>query len=514
MKRIQEALLLWREKGLNQSQIAAVLGLARSSVQNYMQRFEQCGLSLQELRELSPAALEKHLFVKKAGPVSRPLPDFQQIHHELSRPGVTRRLLWEEYRESTPEALGFTQFCTRYSAFARTLPSSMRQEHKGGEKLFVDYSGKRPVLHCPTTGTSRPVELFVMAWGASHFLYLEAQESQSLSDWIYGHIRAFDFFGCVPHHLVPDNLKSAVQKAHRYDPDLNTSYVKMCHYYGCAVLPARPYHPKDKAKVEVAVQVVQRWVLARLRDRMFHTLGELNAALWLLRDALNQKIMRQVGQSRSERFLALDKPHALLLPQEPYEYLQWYRRKVGIDYCVELSGCYYSVPFTLIGQELDLCVRPQSVEVFQGLERVALHPRLQRRQSHSLLEAHMPPKHQKALAWTPHRLLSWAKRIGPSTAALVEKIIASQPQEVMGYRPALGVLRLAEGCEAEKMELLSRFALKHGILRVSQLQRLVKMPAERLQEGKQEVLGVVEHENLRGLEHYESQSTRVSAGPA
>ncbi len=502
MRRIKEALHLSLDKGLNQSQVAAALNMARSTVQDYLRRAVAIGLTSEGIGGLAENALEKMLFKREAQAPQRPEPDCQYIHLELRKIGVTLQLLWEEYRKEHADGLGYTQFCERYRAFAQKLSVSMRQTHKGGEKAYVDYSGKRPHLVDLHTGEVTPVEIFVMVFGASNYIYAEAQESQALPNWLGGHARAFSAFECVPHHIVPDCLKDAVTKSHLYDPDLNETYVEMCRHYGCAPLPARPIHPKDKAKVEVGVQVVQRWILARLRNRIFHTLEAMNAAIFDLTVDLNNRKMRHLGKTRSELFLALDKPNALPLPDEPFQFYTWLTCRVGVDYCVQVDKHYYSVPHIHAREQVGVRLYEKTVEVFLEGERIALHPRNRKPFAHTIQPEHMPERHRKHLAWTPHRLLTWAEKTGPNTAAVVKAILASKPYVEMGFRPALGVMRLSESHGAEKMETVCAYALPRRLFRVAQLTQLLKMEAGRPPLFAEDAPKVVVHNNLRGMNQY------------
>jgi len=502
MRRIKEVLHLSLDKGLNQSQVAGALSLARATVQDYLHRARLMALTQEALALLSEDALEKLLFRRQVETPLRPEPDCQYLHGELRKTGVTLQLLWEEYRKEHNDGLGYTQFCERYRAFARKLTVSMRQSHPAGEKTFVDYSGKKPCLVDPHTGEMTPVELFVMVWGASNYIYAEAQESQALPNWLGGHARAFAAFGCVSHHTVPDCLKDAVTQSHLYDPDLNETYVEMCRHYGCAPLPARPGHPKDKPKVEVGVQVCQRWILARLRNRVFHTLAELNAALFELTADLNNRKMRHLGKTRSELFLSLDKPNALPLPEEPFRFYTWLTCRVGIDYCIQVDKHYYSVPYVHVGEKMGVRMYEKTVEVFLRGDRIVLHVRSKKPYGHTILREHMPERHRKHLSWTPHRLLSWAEKTGPATTAVVKAILADKPYVEMGFRPALGVMRLAETYGAEKMERVCAYALPRRLYRVGQLSRLLKMNGGQLSLFEEQAPKAVAHPNLRGMSTY------------
>lgn len=339
MRKIKECLRLFSEGGLSRNQIARALSLSRSTVQEYCHRAGNSGLPWTELLALPESELEMKFF-RKHPESKHPEPDGEYIHAEVRKRGITFQLLWEENKKEHADGLGYTQFHERYHAFNNSLKVYLRQTHVGGERAYVDYSGFRPTVVEVETGEERPVEIFVLCWGASHCLYAEAQESQSLENWVMGHVRVFEFFGAVPHGLVPDNLKAAVTRAHRYDPDLNATYCALAEHYGIAVLPARPYKPKDKAKAEIGVQIVQRWIVAALRHYVFHSLGQMNAKIRELLNALNERPMKRLKRARWELFREWDLPKALPLPKDRFVFHTWQKAKVGIDYCVQVDKHY------------------------------------------------------------------------------------------------------------------------------------------------------------------------------
>lgn len=377
MRRIRDVLRLKYGHGLSERQIAASLALSKSSVGTYLHRARQAGLHWPLPEGLDDDGLELLLF--PAAPTvpdpDRPVPDWANIDRELRRPGVTRMLLWEEYRASYPEGFAYTWFCTHYDAWKGRIRPTMRQTHVGGEKVFVDFAGDTIDVIDPESGEVRAMKLFVAAMGASNYTYAEAVATEGLEDWIGAHVRMFAFLGGVPKVVVPDNLKSAVLKADRYDPGLNRTYAEMAEHYGTAILPARPRKPRDKAKVEVAVQVAQRWILARLRNRRFFSLAELNVAIRRLLDELNMRVMRGYGASRADLFATLDRPHLQPLPGTAYAFARWKRARVAPDYHVEVDSSWYSVPFGLIREEVDIRVSGETVEIFHKNQRIASHLR-------------------------------------------------------------------------------------------------------------------------------------------
>ena len=356
MRVIRDVLRLKYAQRLSERTIAGSLGLGKGTVGAYLGRARRAGLTWPLPETLTDDDLELLLF--PAAPSvpdhERPVPDWSVVDRELRRPGVTRALLWEEYRAAHPLGFGYAWFCEHYEAWKGRVRPSMRQTHVAGEKVFVDFAGDTADLVDAKTGEVRAVKLFVAALGASNYTYAEAVASEGLEDWIGAHVRMFAFLGGVPKVVVPDNLKSAVFKADRFDPGLNRTYAEMAGHYGAAILPARPYRPRDKAKVEVAVQVAQRWILARLRNRRFFSLAEMNAAIRQLVNELNMRVMRGYGASRADLFATLDRPNLQPLPPEPYVFARWKRTRIAPDYHVEVDSCWYSVPFGLIRQEVDV----------------------------------------------------------------------------------------------------------------------------------------------------------------
>jgi transposase len=340
-----------------------------------------------------------------------------------------------------------------------------------------------------------------MAWGASHYIYAEGQESQRLADWITGHRRGYEYFGCAPHIEVDDNLKSAVSKACRYDPDVNITFTEFASHYGVAILPTRPGKPKDKPKVENAVLLAQRWILACLRNRMFYSLAELNRAIRELVDKLNDKPMQRLKKSRREQFLELDKPNALPLPAEPFEYREWSLHTVAFDYHVEVDGHFYSVPWTLARQKVSVRLMANTVEVFYKRDRVALHERSKTRHHYTTVAEHMPPAHQKYAEWTPARIFKWAEEIGVSTRQLIEKVIKTKYHPQQGFRPSMGILRLGKTYGNDRLEAAARIALDFGFVRVQQIADLLKNGRDK-QSKQGPMMTVVNKDNVRGRAYY------------
>ncbi len=436
----------------------------------------------------------------------RPLPDPVWIHTERQRKGVTLELLHLEYLEQHPDGYRYTQFCEHYRRWCKRQRLSMRQVHRAGEKLFVDYAGAKPKVVDRRTGEVREVELFVAVLGASSFTYAEATESQRVADFVASHTRALEFFGGVPELVIPDQLKAGVTRACRYEPGLQRSYDEWGQHYGTTLLPARPRKPRDKAKVEVAVQVVERWILARIRNETFFSRTELNQRIRGLLDDLNARPMRAYGQSRRERFEQLDRPALRPLPAEAFELAEWKHAKVNLDYHVEFERHFYSVPHPLVHERVELRATATSVEVLHKGRRVAVHRRDPMPGAFTTEPAHMPKAHQKHLAWTPTRLIDWGRSVGPETEVLITAILADRPHPEQGYRSCLGILRLAKQYGNERLEAACKRAVVvrarsyrhvHSILK-SGLDRIDPAPSD---DSTQTRLPLA-HENVRGGDYY------------
>src|SRR2546428_4450749 len=436
MRQVHEVLRLTWAVGLSARQIARSLGLSRPAVAAYAERAQVAGLSGPLRDGLDAATLEQGLFPPSpaTGPVPNLAPDWPTVHHELKRKGVTLFLLWQEYKTTTPEGFQYSWFCQAYRAWASKLNLVMRQSHRAGEKLFVDYAGQRIPVVNSRTGEVHEVEIFIAVLGASNYTYVEATWTQSLPDWIGSHVRAFAALGGVPDIVVPDNLKAAVTRAHRYEPELNRTYADLAHHYGVAVIPARAAKPRDKAKVEVGVQVVERWIVARLRHHTFFALAEVNAAIGELLPALNARPFKKLPGSRHSLFETLQLPALKPLPVQPYEYAVCKRARVNIDYHVEVVGHYYSTPYTRVKYQLEVRVSAQGVELFHKGTRVASHLRSHLKGRHSTVAVHMPTAHRHYVAWTPQRLIRWAADSGAATARVVDTMLASRPHPQQGFR--------------------------------------------------------------------------------
>ena len=504
MRKIREVLRLKWECGLKNRAIARSCSISHSTVSEYLQRAKAAGLSWPLPADLDEDALFLLLFPTPSHPNSKiiPCPDWSLIHTELRRKSVTLRLLWVEYREAHPDGYGYSQFCELYRQWAKRLKPSMRLSHKGGEKLFVDYAGQTVPIVDPHTGEIRQAQIFVAVLGASNYTYAEANWSQDLPNWTGAHVRAFTFIGGVPEIVVPDNLKAGVKHPCRYEPDLNPTYQDLAQHYGTAVIPARPRKAKDKAKVEVGVQVVERWILARLRNRTFFSLADLNQAIRELLDELNTRLMKHLGRSRRELFEALDRPALKPLPEQPYEFAIWKEARVNIDYHVEFEHHYYSVPHTLIHEEVYVRATEGTIEIFFNNQRIASHRRSNALGRHTTLSEHMPPAHQEYQEWSPDRFTRWAQTIGPHTTQLVQALLTSRKHPQQAYRSCLGLLRLASRYGEERLEAACCRALPAGIHSYKGVKNILDAKLDQVEPEEPAPVVPPSHENIRGQTYY------------
>lgn len=508
MRKVRDILRLAEGQGLSIRQTAASLGIPVMTVSNQLRRTRQAGVGWPLPEGMTDADLEARLFSRPPIPPSesRPLPDWNYVHRELRRPGVTLMLLWMEYKETHPEnGYGYSQFCLRYRAWQRHLDVVMRQEHRAGEKLFVDFPGQTlPIYERGSGEVALQAELFVAVLGASSYLYAEAVVSQDRQSWIQAHVGCFEALGCLPQIVVPDNLASAVKKAHRYEPDLNASYQEMAAHYQVAIIPARPRKPRDKAKAEAGVLLAERWILARLRNRRFYSLAEVNAEIAKLVAWLNDRPFKKLPGSRRQLFEELERPVMRPLPASRYSYGAWkIGVKVNIDYHVEWDRHYYSVPYQLVGQRVDLRASAGAVEVFHSSKRVASHLRSFSPGRHTTDPAHMPDSHRRHAEWTPSRIVAWAEHTGPNTAALAEEIMQARTHPEQGYRSCLGIIRLADRYGTERVEAACARALAARALSYRSVESILSHGLDSQPLGERPPPRTHRrHHNLRGPEYY------------
>jgi transposase len=503
MRKIREILRQKWVLGQSHRQVALSLRVSTGTISQTVGRAERLGLDWSLASQLGDDELEARLY-GNSGPVSggRPAPDCQWIHAELSKPKVTLLLLHLEYLEQHPNGYRYTRFCQIYRRWLDRRRLSMRQIHKAGEKMFVDYAGMKPHYVNPDTGELMEVELFVAVLGASNYTYAEATRTQRVPDFIGSHERALRYFGGVARAFVCDQLKSGVTVACRYEPGLQRTYEEFALHCGSSILPARPAAPKDKAKAEVAVQIAERWILARLRNETFFSLAALNARIALLLEELNLRTMRLYGQSRRELYLRLERSELRPLPDRRFVLGTWTTAKVNIDYHVQAGWHFYSVPYELRGEEVDVRLSAAVVEIFLHGRRITSHARSYQRAGHTTKPEHMPAAHRKHLDWSPSRLIAWGKKTGPQTAALVQAIMADRPHPEMGYRSCLGVLRLEKHYGAERLEAACARALAAGARSYRHVDAILKCGLDRLPLATTTPVAPLKHENVRGADYY------------
>lgn len=503
MRKIREVLRLKYTHGLSYPQIGTSCNLSRECVRQYIKRAEKAGLSWPLPEEIDDIELEKRLFKDVDLALQVPHPDWLIVHQELKKKGVTLMLLWEEYKEAYPYGYQYSRFCELYREFKKKLNPTMRQTHKAGEKLFVDFSGLTVPWADKLTGEVYKAEIFVAVLGASNYTYVEACESQSLPCWIEAHVRALEFIGGVPSAAVPDNLKSGVTKPHYYDPDINITYQDFACHYGMAILPTRVVKLRDKAKAEVGVQGIQRRILAPLRHHTFFSVADINKAINPLLRAYNQRSFQDLPGSRLSQFLLLDKPALQPLPKERYQYAEWKKARVNIDYHVAFEKHFYSVPYTYIKEEITLRITRTTIECYYQNKRIASHLR-SFHPGHTTIREHMPKAHQAHVEWTPERLLNWAKKIGPSTEKLIESVIQSRAIPEQGFRTCLGILRLGKSYGEHRLENAAKRALVIGATRYQSIESILKrgLDQQPLSTADPQSTSPSLHDNVRGAHYY------------
>jgi transposase len=504
MRKIREVLRLRFAQGLSQRAIGVSLGLSTGAVNSYLGRARMVDLDWPLADEFNDAELETLLYPPPPALAAerRPVPDWAVVHRELRRPNVTLALLWEEYRGGAggQDGFGYSWYCDLYREWAKRLKPTLRQVHTAGERVFVDFSGRTMEVIDGSTGEIRRAEIFVGVLGASSYTFAAASWTQSLPDWIALHVSMLTFMGGVPRQIVSDNLRAGITRACFYEPLVNRTYADMASHYGTAVIPARPYKPRDKAKVEVGVQVVQRWILARLRNQQFFSLAELNQAIRELVDNLNDRLMHGWGTTRRTLFEELDRPALGPLPPTPYEYAGWKLCRVNLDYHVEIEKHFYSVPFRLLREQVDARITAKTVEIFHRGKLVAAHARSQRPYRPTTVADHMPSSHRRYRDWTHERIQREAATIGDDTVALVEIILRSRPHPEQGFRSCIGILGLAKRYDAERLDAACARALFLGTRSYSSVAAILKNAQERKQTPPEQPR--LFHENIRGSDYY------------
>jgi len=511
MSKIKEVLRLKYLNNLSNRQIQTLTGVSRNSVANYVKCFTELSSTLDDVLSLSDTDLEELFHPKKASSTTKQSrstlthPDWNYVREELTKKGMSRALLYEEYKNAQPELYSYSQFNRYYTKFLSSISPSMRQVHYGGDKLFIDYSGLTMPIVNQKTGQISKAQIFVSVLGASGYTFVHATQTQSTKDFISSHVVAFRFYGGVPNILVPDNLKAAVISHKRGVVKLNESYADMARHYGVAIEPARPYKPQDKSKVELGVKAIQRWILMRLRHHSFFSVDELNEQIETLLEGYNNKIIRRLGKSRAELFEKLDRAYLHPLCVNNYIYKEFKIATVGIDYHVELDGSGYSVPYKYLGKKVDISYSSTSVTISFAGEIIAHHPKLSQPYHDSTLIEHMPKEHEyQHQKWNPRRILNWANSIGVHTTALMESIMNSRSHEVRGYKSCMAILSLSKTYGNLALEMASKLAYELHIHKVSSIESMLKTKSYLLHNNQTNANNTFlnNHENIRGGAYY------------
>ena len=504
MRQIRQALRLHLEAGLSHAQTGRALGIPKATVGKFARLARAAGVDWTVAQMLSDEELEARLYRPAVPRAARHLePDYALIHQELKRPGVTLQLLWEEYARANALAYKYTSFCIKYRHWAEGLKRSMRQVHVGGDKLFIDYAGQTVPIIDAATGEIRRAQIFVAAMGASSYTYACATMTQTAPDWVGSLIGALEFIGGVPRLIVPDQPRALIVQPDRYEPGLGRLLQEFCDHYGTAVLPARPAHPRDKPKAEAAVLLVERWILARLRNRRFFSLAELNAAIRELLVELNARPFKKLPGCRREAFERLDRPALKPLPPSRMPIVRFKRARVNIDYHVELDGHYYSVPHRLVRTEVELRVSSTTVQAFAGQQRVAVHPYSAIKGGFTTLPEHMPASHRAHREWTPTKLVTWGERVGAACGSVVRWQMEHRPHPEQGYRACLGLQRLGRTYGADRLEAACARAMSVRSPTFRTINAILKSGMDRQPlhaEPKQTALPL--HDNVRGADYY------------
>ena len=502
MRHLREILRLRYQSGLSLRQIKGSQRISLGAVQKITSRAEELMLDWDQITMLDEQQLARLFYPESDTTVSSSfqLPDWVYVHQELRRKGVTKHLLWEEYTQAYPNSsYSYPQYCFLYQDWARKQKRSMRQVHKAGDKLFVDYAGHTVPIVDGGSGEIKTAQIFVAVLGASNYTFCEATWSQSLPDWLSSHARAFEFIGGVPKLVVPDNLKSGVTKACRYDPDVNLSYAQLAAHYGTAIMPARPYKPQDKSKAEVGVQIIERWILARLRHQTFFSLSELNHCIQALLVEVNNKPFKQLKGTRQQWFTSIDRPALMPLPKHAYQYTDIKTAKVNVDYHIQYDQHLYSVPHHLVGERLELHAKERLIELYFQGKCVTSHVRSYRPGTTTVAE-HMPVRHEKHHQWSAGRLMNWAKDIGDEVLIWVKTQLHQRQHEQQAYRVCLGLLNLSKSYPPERINRACAIANQRQLYRLKQIKSILQSNQDQLVDESKEQLALLpqSHENIRG----------------
>jgi len=516
MKQIREVLRLHLLANLSARKIQGATGVARTTIQEYIKRCKESDInSYETLTQMSDDTLNEKLFgitsTTSSPNPTKVMPDYNLIHQEMKRKKktkVTLMFLWEEYKAMYAEqAYAYTQFRVYYRRYKQKLNPSMRQTHIAGEKVFVDYSGVVIPIHNQKTGEIDTAQIFVAVLGASGYTYTDASFSQKQEDFIYSHVKAYQFFGGVPQVIVPDNLKSAVISNNKKGIIINESYAALARHYSMRIEPARPYKPKDKPKAEQGVQAIQRYILACFRHRKFFSIDELNEAIAPLLDRYNNKVMRHIGKSRTQLFEELELDELQALPANNYVYEQYKRAKVGIDYHIKLEKCNYSVPFKYLQKEVEVRYSTNHVRIYYNNEIIATHPRLRTAGEFSTLHEHRSPEHDYIYnKWNPDRLRSWAKSIGEYSSVFVEDCFEAVGYKEQAFKKIMAVLKMAKEYGTTELELALMYTIEHNLTTVKSIRSVLdkRLYLQKSSNNTHHTTPTLfnTHKNLRGADEY------------
>lgn len=508
MKKIREIMRLYEHSGLSQRQIAQALGISRPVVSDYITKIKTSGLAYKDIENMPDETLIEILQRNKETDDKRYkiLQDkFPYFVKELKRIGVTRQILWDEYTQENPDGYSYSQFCYHFQVWQNMSEVTMHMEHKAGDKLFVDFAGKKLAITDRITGEKQEVEVFVAVLGASQLVYVEASLSQKKEDWIRLNENALRYIGGVPRAIVPDCLKSAVIKTDRFEPDINPEYLDFARHYNIAILPARPSKPKDKALVEGMVRITYSWIYAKLRDRIFFSLEELNAAILELLEILNNKIMQRPGVSRRELFESIERAELKPLPSERYEIRKFKVLTVQFNYHIYLSEDhhYYSVPYRYKGRKVEVLFTERILEIYHNNVRIATHFRCRRKNGYTTQKDHMPESHKWQDNWNPEKLTTWAESKGESVVAVIEAVLSSRQHPEQSYKTCMGILSLSKNYGDVRLDKACKCALDYENCSYKMIKNILNNNMDLMNSESTDVNSTLpEHENIRGNQYY------------
>ena len=506
MRKIKEVLRLIKDCKVSQAQTAQICKISRASIQEYLMRFKASGLNWPLSETINEIELENRLFPRdKRQGVKRPEPDYNYLIQEIRRQNVTMALLWEEYKQNHPDGYQYSQFCNLFKTYSKKMNYSMRQEHKAGEKTFVDF-GEGLSFIDKKTGLKTGTKIFVSVWGASKYTFVQATTGEDLHSWIKVNVDALEYFGGCSKAIVPDNLKSAVTKACKYEPTINPTYADFAKHYNTVIFPARTYRPKDKSLAENGVLLAKRWILAKLRNNIFYSLAEINDAIAELLEQFNDKKMKRLGKSRRELFEALDKPQLMPLPDNRYEFAEWKKARVNINYHILYDKHNYSVPYTYVHKEVEVRATVNSIEIYLKGERICSHRRSYKQHAYTTIKEHMLPSHQKYAEWTPERILQWAQKYGDAVKEIAQQVMDARKFPEQAYKSCLGIIRLGKRYESDRLNNACQRALNYRTCSYQAINNILEKGLDNQTETTETSITMnIDHENIRGAEYYQQE---------